>query len=72
MECERRAPYLMIANSQGDFPMSTELSACYQRIEDDKAKFRQLREWLLFGDADDMAARLDLRDAAIDERAVMN
>ena len=52
--------------------MSTELSACYQRIEDDKAKFRQLREWLLFGDADDMAACLDLLDAAIDERAVTN
>ena len=50
--------------------MSTELKAAYEWIARDKARFRQMREWLLFGDADDMAACLDLIDAAIDERVV--
>jgi hypothetical protein len=48
----------------------SELSACYERVQDDKRKFRQIREWLLFGDADDLAACLDLIDAAIDDRVL--
>ena len=48
--------------------MSVELIAAYERIEEDKAKFRQMRDWLLFGDADDMVACLDLIDAALNQR----
>jgi hypothetical protein len=50
--------------------MKVELTACFERIEDDNRKFRQICEWPLFGDADDLAACLDLLDAAIDDRAV--
>jgi len=49
---------------------TTELSACYERVQEDKMKCRQIREWLLFGDANDLAACLDLINAAIDERAI--
>ena len=48
--------------------MSTELKVAYERIARGNARFRQMREWLVFGDADDMAACLDLIDAALDER----
>jgi hypothetical protein len=47
--------------------MSTELKVAYERIARDNARFRQMREWLVFG-ADDMATCLDLIDAALDER----
>jgi hypothetical protein len=50
--------------------MSTELKAAYEQIDDDKRRFRQIRDWLLFGDADDLASCLDLLDAAIDDRVV--
>ena len=50
--------------------MKIELSGCREQIEEDKVKFRQIREWLLFGDADDMQACLDLIDAALDEQVV--
>ena len=52
--------------------MSTELKVAYERIARDNARFRQIRDWLLFGDADDFRACLDLLNAAIDERAVVN
>jgi hypothetical protein len=44
--------------------------AAYERIDDDKRRFRQIREWLLFGDADDLAACLNMLDEAIDGRVV--
>ena len=50
----------------GEQTISTELIAAYEGIEEDKARFRQMRDWLLCGNADDMVVCLDLIDAALD------